>query len=576
MEKDNLQTLRHSTSHLLAMAVLELYPQAKLAIGPAISDGFYYDFDLEKSLTPEDLPKIEAKMTEIIKKDLPFEKKELTKDQAKKLFGKLDQPYKLELIEEIPAEKVTTYKTGDFTDLCEGPHVNSTKEIKAFKLTKIAGAYWRGDEKNKMLQRIYGTAFESQKELDEYLENLAKVEEIDHRKLGERLKLFFFDEAIGPGLAIWLPKGEKILEILKNYIRQKLECDYQFVFTPHIGNINLWRTSGHVEHYKDYMFSPLGKDKSSYLIKPMNCPFHIKIFSQDMRSYRDLPLRLAEFATVYREEKGGVLHGLLRVRSITQDDGHIFCTEDQIEGEIVKVLELAKGVLGDFAFSDLEYCVSTKPPKSLGTLDQWQKIVKILYSALDKMKIEYQTEAGEGAFYGPKIDIKAKDALGRRWQLTTIQVDFNLPERFDIAYIDEKGKKQRPIIIHRAIFGALERFMAILLEHYKGILPLWLAPEQIRVIPVGTEERKPAEDLEKELIKLGFRATADLHRETIPYKIRQGELDKINYMFIIGKREIGKSGKAEKVAVRSGSKDLGPQKLDEVIAKLQKEIKNKA
>ena len=573
--KEDLEILRHSTSHILAMAVLELYPKAKLAIGPAIEDGFYYDFDLPQALTPEDLPKIEAEMVKIIKKDLKFEKEELTKEEAKKLLGRLDQPYKLELIEEIPASKLTIYRTGNFIDLCEGPHVTSTKEIKAFKLTKIAGAYWRGNEKNKMLQRIYGTVFENQSQLDNYLKNIAKAEEADHRKLGQRLKIFMVDDEVGPGLIIWLPNGAQIIQGLQDFIREKLGSDYQFVATPHIGRIGLWKKSGHWDHYREYIYEPLGEGRSQYLIKPMNCPFHIKIYGNDMRSYRNLPLRFAEFADVYRQEKTGVLHGLLRVRSIMQDDGHIFCRPDQLQDEVIKLLKLAQDVLKIFNFTDLEYYVSTKPPKSLGKEDKWGKTTKELYAALEKAKIDYNTEEGEGAFYGPKIDIKAKDALGRLWQLTTIQVDFNLPERFDLFYIDQNGKKQQPIIIHRAILGAMERFIGILLEHYQGLLPLWLAPEQIRVIPVGADRRKVAESLQQDLVKLGLRATTDLRRETIPFKIRQGELDKINYLFIIGEREINSDGKAFKVAVRYSGKDLGPQKIDEVIKKLQKEIEEK-
>jgi len=512
-----IETIRHSLSHIMAYAVQELFPDTRFGIGPAIENGFYYDFDLKRSLAPEDLPKIEGKIKELLKKEIVFKKKIISKEEAKKIFK--EQSYKLELIEEIPEKTVSIYESGDFIDLCAGPHIKSTKEINpdAFKLTKIAGAYWRGSEKNPMLQRIYGLSFKTKQELEDFLSKEAEAEKRNHRILGEKLGLFHIDESIGPGLVLWHPKGAILKKIIEDYaLSEYLKAGYQLVSTPHIAKINIWETSGHTDFYKEYMFPPMrlmSEEKENYEIKPMNCPFHIAIYKQSIKSYRQLPLRYTELGTVYRYEKSGVLYGLTRVRGFTQDDAHIFCTPEQLSNELVNVIKLALKILRNFGFREYDIFLSTRPEKYVGTLKIWRKAENSLKYALEKLKLKYRIDPKEGVFYGPKIDIKIKDALSRPWQCTTIQIDFNLPERFNLTYIDKRGRKKRPVMIHRAILGSIERFIGVLIENYAGSLPLWLSPEQIWIIPVGSRHEKYAQKVKKELSS--FRVEVRGENETV-------------------------------------------------------------
>ena len=495
-----IETIRHSLAHILAYAVQELYPGTKFGIGPAIENGFYYDFDLPRALTPEDLPEIEKKMKEIIKKNLEFRIKNLEINKAKKIFK--DQPYKLELIDELKEKKVKCYETGKFIDLCKGPHVKSTKEIDpdGYHLTKIAGAYWRGSEKKPMLTRIYGVAFKTKKELVNFLKAEAKAEKRDHRVLGQKLELFSFDEEVGAGLPLWHSKGTILRKIIEDYLYKELTSQgYQWIISPHIGKLDLWKTSGHWELYRENMYSPIKIDEEEYMLKPMNCPFHVKIYKTKIRSYKELPIKYAELGTVYRYEKSGVLHGLIRVRGFTQDDAHIWCTPEQLSTELTKLLKHGFKILKTFGFKDYDIYLSTRPEKYAGTLKGWEKATNILKYVLEKLKLKYQIDPGGGVFYGPKIDIKIKDSLGRPWQCTTIQVDFNLPEKFNMNYIAKKGQKQWPIMIHRALIGSVERFIGVLLENYAGALPLWLSPIQVWVIPVGTRHKKYAKEVTKKL-----------------------------------------------------------------------------
>jgi len=577
------ETIRHSLAHILAYAVQELFPGVKFGIGPAIENGFYYDFDtntdqhrLENRLTQiteGDLPKIEKKMKEIIKQGISFKKEVVSEEKAKEIFK--SQPYKLELIEGLPGKTVSLYKSGGFTDLCKGPHVKSTKEIPqdSFKLTRIAGAYWRGSERNPQLSRIYGIGFQTKKELETHLLKEVEAEKRDHRVLGQKMDLFHIDDEVGPGLILWHPKGAILKKIIMDYaLREYLNNGYQLVDTPHIAKINLWKTSGHLDFYKENMMPPLhmaemGKEeKDDYQIKPMNCPFHIAIYKTKIRSYKDLPIRYTEMGTVYRYERSGTLHGLVRVRQITQDDAHIICTPKQLADELFSALKLTKKILKDFGFKDFSIYLSTRPEKFVGTPKIWQKAENALQYALKKLKLKYQTDAGGGAFYGPKIDIKIKDSLDREWQCTTIQLDFNLPERFEMTYIDEKGKKQRPIMIHRALLGAMERFIGILLEYYGGALPLWLAPVQIRVIPVGNQHKKYAKEVYEKLQAAGFRSELKDEAETVSKKIREGEVQKIPYLLVVGDKEM----KSSAVRARSKNKDLGIMKLTAFIKKYGK------
>jgi threonyl-tRNA synthetase len=536
-DSQKLETMRHSASHVLAEAVLSLFPDAKFGIGPAIQDGFYYDFDLPRSLVPDDLPIIEAKMREIIAADLPFSREEVTKKKARELFAA--QPYKLELIDEIPDEKVSLYRQGAFVDLCRGPHVGSTGEIKAFKLVNIAGAYWRGSERRPMLQRVYGVAFDTEEALAAHLKKLSEMETRDHRRLNKQLGLYIAPEEIGGGLIIYGPKAGRIRAIIEEFWRQEHFANgYELLYTPHIGLSKLWETSGHLDFYKDDMYSPIDIEGQQYYLKPMNCPFHILAYKAQTRSYRDLPLRWAELGTVYRYERSGVLLGLLRTRGFTQDDAHIICTPEQVEDEIAEVFRFSIHMWQAFGFEKYQVYLSTRPEKAIGTEEQWQQAEEALRKVLDEQSEAYEVDKGGGAFYGPKIDIKIEDALGREWQMTTIQFDFNLPERFDMVYTGKDGQEHRPYMIHRALLGAWERFFGLLIEHYAGAFPLWLAPVQVMVIPVADRHLEYASKLGAELKSAGVRAVVDDRSETVNQKIRQAQLEKIPYMLVVGDREI--------------------------------------
>ena len=568
-----IEIIRHSLAHILAYAVQVLYPGTKLGIGPAIENGFYYDFDLPKSLVPEDLPKIENKMREIIRQNVKFEKEIVSEEEAKKIFK--GQPYKLELLNQVKQSQirsVSVYYSGKFVDLCKGPHVKSTKEIPidAFKLTKIAGAYWRGSEKNPMLTRVYGVALNTKKELSSFLKIQEKAEKRDHRLLGQKLELFMFDEEVGAGLPLWTSKGVILRKIIEDFLYQELSKQgYQWIITPHIGKLDLWKSSGHWDLYRENMYSPIKIDEEEYMLKPMNCPFHVKIYQSKIRSYKDLPLYFAELGTVYRYERSGVLHGLTRVRGFTQDDAHIICELAQLADEVIKLLRTGFKILKTFGFKNYDIYLSTRPEKYAGTEKGWQKAVNVLKYVLEKLKLKYELDAGGGVFYGPKIDIKIKDCLDRPWQCTTIQIDFNLPERFDMIYIDKKGRKSQPIMIHRALLGSIERFIGVLLENYAGALPLWLAPEQIWIIPVGSRHKKYAKEIKKELIS--FRAKIKDENETVSKKIREGELQKIPYLLVVGDKEI----KGGQVRVRSKNKDFGVMKLTKFLEKIKIEIEKK-
>jgi len=576
-----IETIRHSLAHILAYAVQELYPGTKFGIGPAIENGFYYDFDFANlhefeheysRINETDLPKIEEKMKELIKKNIKFEKKVISKEEAKKIFN--DQPYKLELIKEIEEENVSIYQSGKFIDLCAGPHIKSTKEIPvdSFKLTKIAGAYWKGDEKNQMLTRIYGLAFPNKKELEEYLLKEKEAEKRDHRLLGEKLDLFILDEEVGAGLPIWTPNGEILRKNIENYLYQELlKQGYLWLRTPHIGNLNLWKTSGHWQLYRENIYSPIKIDEEEYLLKPMNCPFHVKVFKSKIRSYKELPIKFAEFGTVYRYERSGTLHGLTRVRGFTQDDAHVFCTSEQLSQEVEKLLKHGLKILKTFGFKNFDIYLSTRPEKYAGTEKVWKKAMMCLQYVLKKLKLKYQIDPGGGVFYGPKIDIKIKDALNRPWQCTTIQVDFNLPERFDINFINQKGKKERVVMIHRALIGAFERFIGVLLEHYAGALPFWLSPEQIWIIPIGKRHIKYAKEISFVLKSAQIRTIIKDENETVSKKIREGEIKKIPYLLVVGDKEI----KSKSVRVRErGKGDIGEIKLKKFLEKIKKIILN--
>jgi threonyl-tRNA synthetase len=530
---------RHSTAHVMAHAVKKLFPSAQIAIGPAIQDGFYYDFDLDKAFTPEDLDSIEKEMKRIIKKNAPFVRKDMSKDEAIRLFKESGDPYKVELLHEMPDEHVSVYDEDGFVDLCRGPHLASTGKIAAFKLLSIAGAYWRGDENNKMLQRVYGTSFSSSQDLKAYLDFLEEVKKRDHRKLGKELDLFSLNEEVGPGLILWHPKGALIRKIIEDFWRNEhLRADYQILYTPHIAKLRLWEKSGHWDFYRENMYSPMEIDEIKYEIKPMNCPFHIAIYKTSLRSYREFPIRYAELGTVYRYEKSGVLHGLLRVRGFTQDDAHIFCREDQIEDEILRVLDFTLFVLRTFGFEDYQIYLSTRPEKYVGSLEIWERSTHALKLALDAKKLDYEIDPGAGVFYGPKIDIKVKDSLGRQWQCSTIQVDFNNPERFDMKFRGADGKEHSPIMIHRALMGSLERFFGILVEHYAGAFPLWLAPVQVSVLTISEKHASYAEELTAHLKQNDIRAELDADSEKIGNKIRKSSIRKVPYSIIIGDKEV--------------------------------------
>ncbi len=572
-DPEGKETFWHSTAHIMAAAVKRLFPEVKVTIGPAIETGFYYDFDFDRGFTPEDLEAIEGEMARIVEENIPFERVEVPKEEAYRLFKEMGEDYKLEILDEIGDEKVSLYRTGDFVDLCRGPHIPSTGIVKAFKLTGVAGAYWRGDERNKMLQRIYGVSFPDRKQLREYLRFLEEAKKRDHRRLGRELKLFLIEEEVGPGLVIWLPKGAVVRRIIEDYWKKRHEeAGYQLIYTPHVGKSQLWETSGHLEFYREHMFPEMKLENVSYFVKPMNCPFHIHVYKSELRSYRDLPIRLAELGTVYRYEKSGVLHGLLRVRGFTQDDAHIFAREDQVEEEIKSTVEFAIQMLRDFGFEDLNVYISTKPDKAIGTDEMWEVATGALMRAVESLGLEYSIEEGEGAFYGPKIDITINDAIGREWQCSTIQFDFNLPERFDLTYRDRDGYEKRPYMIHRALLGSLERFFGVLIEHYAGNFPLWLAPVQVRVMNITDEQRDYVLDAVERLKGEGIRAEADVRNEKIGYKIRAAEVEKVPYMLVAGNREMQEGTFSVR---RKGKGQLGAMTLDEVLAMLKREIETK-
>jgi len=568
--QEGLEIYRHSTSHIMAHAVKDLFPSAKVTIGPSIEDGFYYDFDVERAFTQEDLERIEKRMAEIIAEDKPFIRRSLSSDEAISFFGKQGETYKVELIKEIGDGSVSIYEEGGFSDLCRGPHIPSTGYVKAFKLLSVAGAYWRGNEKNKMLQRIYGTAFPSAKELKKYLDFLEEVKKRDHRRLGKDLDLFSVSDDVGPGLILWHPKGALIRKTIEDFWRNEhLRADYQILFTPHIAKLDLWNTSGHTEFYTENMYSPMEVEGQPYEIKPMNCPFHISIYKSHLRSYREMPIKYAELGTVYRFERSGVLHGLLRVRGFTQDDAHIFMREDQMEDEILKVLDFVLYILNTFGFDRFDTYLSTRPEKYVGNDESWQRATDALEAALKAKGLEFGIDEGGGAFYGPKIDIKVKDSLGRAWQCSTIQVDFNLPERFDISYRGADGGEHRPIMIHRALMGSLERFFGVLVEHYAGAFPLWLAPVQLSLITVAERHIPFAENLLKYLKENDIRVEANFDNEKMGYKIRQSTIAKIPYAMIIGDKEM-ESGKIT-VRKRNGE-NLDPLAKEDLLKMLLEEI----
>lgn len=570
MSENELEILRHSVAHIMAQAVCDLFPGIKLTIGPSIEDGFYYDFDAKEPFKPEDLENIETRMKKIIKEDLPFKHSIISKRDAYDFFKKRNETYKLELLDDIEEDNVTIYEQGTFLDLCKGPHIKSTGKVRAFKLLSIAGSYWRGDEKNKMLQRIYGTAFYSKSELDNYLKRLEDAKKSDHRRLGKELGLFSIDEEIGPGLICWHPRGAVVRCIIEDFWRKEhYKAGYQIVYSPHIAKADLWHTSGHWDFYRENIYSPMDVEGSEYIIKPMNCPFHIKIYKNKMRSYRDLPIRWAELGTVYRYERSGVLHGLFRVRGFTQDDAHIFCRLDQLEKEIKTVLEFTLYMLKSFGFAEYNIFLSTRPEKYVGNIKDWGKATDALKSAVENLNLSFQTDPGEGVFYGPKIDVKIKDSLGRSWQCSTIQVDFNLPERFNIYYIGEDGTQHRPIMIHRALMGSLERFFGCLIEHYRGAFPLWLAPVQIVVIPITDRQKDYSQEITSLLRENNFRVEIDLRNEKMGYKIREAQLMKVPYMIIIGNCEV-ESGTVS-IRKRDGS-TADSVNIKEFIEKTKEEV----
>lgn len=536
----SLGLLRHTTAHVLAEAVQYLFPEARVTIGPVIENGFYYDFDFERGFTPDDLENIEARMLEIIKKNRPLVRKSVTREEAVAIFSGTNENYKVEIINDLPeGEEITIYDQTDWYDLCRGPHLPSTGLIKAFKLTSSAGAYWRGNENNPMLQRIYGTAFWDKKDLRKYLRDLEEAKKRDHRKLGKELDLFSVNEEIGPGLILWHPRGSRVRSVIEDFWKKEhVSRGYELLYTPHMAKLDLWRTSGHVDFYSQNMFSCMEVESSDYQVKPMNCPFHILIYKSKTRSYRDLPIRWAEIGTVYRYERSGVLHGLLRVRGFSQDDAHIFCRPDQIREEVSGVLRLTLDFLRTFGFDNYEIFLSTRPEKFVGSEENWERSIESIEQALSDAGLPYGVDSGGGAFYGPKIDLKIKDVIGRAWQCSTIQVDFNLPERFEMEFVGEDNARHTPIMIHRAIFGSIERFFGILIEHYGGAFPLWLSPEQVRVASVGQSQAEYCEEVCAELRRRGIRVASDLRNEKLGYKVREAQVMKIPYLLVVGDKEV--------------------------------------
>ena len=565
-----LEILRHSAAHVMAEAVVSLFgDEVKVAIGPATADGFYYDFDRSEPFTPDDFERIEAKMKELVAAAAPFSRETMPVAAAIELFTKSGQPYKVELLKEIAEDEVSIYRQGAFVDLCRGPHLPHTGFLQAFKIVKLAGAYWRGNENNQMLQRLYGTAFFDGKALTAYLHQLEEAKKRDHRKLGKELELFSIQDQVGPGLILWQPKGALLRKILEDHWRDEhYRNDYELLFTPHIARRDMWQTSGHLDFYGENMFSPMDIDEVSYQLKPMNCPFHIAIYKTRMRSYREFPLRWCELGTVYRYEKTGALHGLMRVRGFTQDDAHIFCKPDQLEKEIYNILDLNLHILQTFGFDNYDIYLSTRPEKYVGDDEHWEQATNALKLALEKKGLKYEIDPGEGVFYGPKIDIKIKDVIGRSWQCSTIQVDFNLPERFEISYTGEDGNKHQPIMIHRALMGSLERFLGVLIEHYAGAFPVWLAPTQARILNITDAQADYVEEVYQELRRAGVRIEKDLRNEKLNYKIRDAQMQKIPYMLIIGDKEMEE--RQVTVRLRDG-KNLPAMSLPEFAALVAKE-----
>jgi threonyl-tRNA synthetase len=569
--KEGKEVYWHSTAHLMAQAVKQLFPEVKVAIGPAIEQGFYYDFDKDEPFTEEELQQIEERMIRLSKENLPYKRQDLSKEEAKQIFSQLGESYKLEILEDIPdTDTISVYRQGDFIDLCRGPHLPRTGKIKFIKLLKSSGAYWHGDEKNKMLQRIYGISFPTAKELDEYLDFLKQAALRDHRKLGKDLDLFSINEEVGPGLVLWHPNGAMIRHLIEAYWKeQHLLNGYKFVYTPHIGKSSLWESSGHLGFYKENMYSAMDIDGQDYYIKPMNCPFHIAIYNTNLHSYRELPIRLAELGTVYRYERSGVLHGLMRVRGFTQDDAHIICTPEQLNEEVEKLIVFALDMLKHFGFKEFLIYLSTRPEDCVGEPSDWDTATESLRQSLNKLGLEYELDEGGGAFYGPKIDIKIRDALGRAWQCTTIQFDFNEPTRFDMTYIGADNTPHRPFMIHRAILGSIERFFATLLEYHSGSLPLWLSPVQIIILPITDSQLEYAHKLEEQFIRKGLRCELDARNEKVGYKIREAEIKKIPYMCIVGAKEAENnllSMRRHKVG------DLGIMTFDEALRLLNEEL----
>lgn len=552
---EKLARIRHSMAHVMAEAVLEMFPTAQIAIGPSIENGFYYDFELPRQLLSEDLDEITERMKEIIKSDKEFVRIEVSREEAREKFK--DQKYKIELLDAIDKDEVVTlYNQGNFTDLCRGPHVNSTKELRtdSFKLMSIAGAYWRGKESNPMLTRIYGTAWTNKKDLRLYLQKLEDIEKRDHRRLGKELDLFSIHEEAGPGLVYWHPKGARIRLAIENFWREEhYKNGYEMVYTPHVGKSWLWETSGHLDFYKESMYPPMVMDKADYYAKPMNCPFHIMIYNNTKHSYRELPCRWAELGTVYRYEKAGALHGLLRVRGFTQDDAHLIVTPEQMDDEIATVLKFSLYMLHSFGFQDIKAYLSTKPEKSVGEVERWDAATAALRSAIEKEGLEYEVDEGGGAFYGPKIDLKIKDAVGRQWQLSTIQFDFNLPDRFNMTFVDKDGVEKRPYMIHRALLGSIERFFGVLVEHYAGAFPAWLSPEQVRIIPINDSCFDYCKELEMKLRGENFRVSAELSSDHFKAKIKEAQQQKIPYMLIVGNKEV--ESKQMSVRLRNGKQE---------------------
>ncbi len=566
--------LRHSTAHVMAAAIRRLFEKVQFDIGPATDSGFYYDFDLTHRLTPEDFPAIEKEMARLVAQDLPFERVEMTRAAARQHLEADGQRYKIERLADIPeGEAISFYRCGEFQDLCRGPHVSSTGKLKAFKLLSVAGSYFRGIETNPMLQRVYGIVAESQQELDEQIRRLEEALKRDHRKLGKELDLFSVQDDVGPGLIHWHPKGARIRSIIEEFWRQEhFKAGYEILYTPHIGRSGLWDTSGHLGFYRENMYAPMTIDDVSYFVKPMNCPFHIQIYKTHKRSYRDLPLRWAELGTVYRYEKTGVLHGLLRVRGFTQDDAHIFCTPEQIENEVKRTVKFALGIWRAFGFTEITAYLATRPAKAVGEEERWEQAIRSLKQALQAEQIPFEVDEGGGAFYGPKIDLKVRDAIGREWQMSTIQFDFNLPERFELTYHGDDGKEHRPYMVHRALLGSLERFFGVLVEHYGGAFPVWLAPEQVRILPITDKQLAAADQTAERLREQGFRVGIDRGAEKIGAKIRDAQMQKIPYMLVMGGREVEQGT----VAVRSRTAgDLGAMTLEEVVGRLTEEVAGK-